>query len=62
MHAILRTLIRIMIIVGALLAFIYFKLGFRATGQTEFDRLNAERREINMQYEKQPPPHTRTDM
>ena len=62
MNVVLKGLLRVFVVVGGALLFIYLKFGFRAATQTQFDALNAERQAINMQYQEQPPPHSRTDM
>ena len=50
MNAALRFILRLGVMVGLLLAFLYYRMELRAATEEQFDALNAERRKINEIY------------
>ena len=61
MNAALRFAVRLAVLVGFVLAFLYYRMELRAATETHFDALNEQRRKFNEARPKEPPP-MRTDM
>eukprot|EP01046_Picozoa_sp_COSAG06_P065111 COSAG06_NODE_15850_length_1040_cov_0.984060_1_plen_62_part_00 len=61
MNAALRLAVRLAVLVGFVLAFLYYRMELRAATETHFDALNEQRRKFNEARPKEPPP-MRTDM
>ena len=64
MNPMLRFALRLAVMVGLLLAFLYYRMELRAATESQFDALNAERRKINEMYatRAKQPPQMRTEM
>ena len=64
MNALLKFALRLAVMVGLLLAFLYYRMELRAATEGQFDALNAERRKINEMYgaRAKQPPQMRTEM
>jgi|EP01043_Picozoa_sp_COSAG02_P073833 hypothetical protein len=64
MNAALRFTLRLAVMVGLLVAFLYYRMELRAATEEQFDALNAERRKINEMHaaRAREPPRMRTEM
>ena len=64
MNPALKFVLRLAVMVGLLIAFLYYRMELRAATEEQFDALNAERRKINEMYaaHARESPRMRTEM
>lgn len=62
MNAAAKIVLRLVVMVGLMLAFLYYHRGLRAATENQFDALNAKRQEINEMRAGRQLPRMRTEI